>query len=51
MQSGKRILFLRTEATSYETEELIHVLNDLVIGEYKLLVVNHAQVSDIADQL
>lgn len=47
MRSGKRIFFLRTEATSYETEELLHVLDNLVAGEYKLLVVNHAQVSDI----
>lgn len=47
MRSGKRIFFLRTEATSYETEELLHILDNLVAGEYKLLVVNHAQVSEI----
>lgn len=47
MQSGKRIFFLRTEATSYETEELLHVLDNLVVGDYKLLVVNHAQVSNM----
>ncbi|WP_211748563.1 DUF1796 family putative cysteine peptidase [Paenibacillus sp. Marseille-Q4541] len=47
VQSGKRIFFLRTETTPYETEELVSVLNDLVVGEYRLLVVNHAPVSDI----
>ncbi|WP_308637941.1 DUF1796 family putative cysteine peptidase [Paenibacillus silvisoli] len=47
---SQKILYIRTEATLEETKELTAVLDALVAGSYRLLVINHAPVQGIVEQ-
>ncbi|AIQ69341.1 DUF1796 family putative cysteine peptidase [Paenibacillus graminis] len=49
LRSANRILFIRTEGTIHETAELLDVLQELVSGEFNVLVVNQAPVSGIVE--
>ncbi|MEK8129889.1 DUF1796 family putative cysteine peptidase [Paenibacillus filicis] len=50
MQSCMRILFVRTEATLEDAEELESVLSELVKHDFRVLVVNHADVRELVEQ-
>lgn len=49
LRSANRILFIRTEGTIHETAELLEVLRSQVVGEFNVLVINHAPVSGIVE--
>ena len=48
-QTSSRILFIRTEGTFEQVQELERVLSGLVARDYSLLVINHAPVSGIVE--
>jgi hypothetical protein len=50
MEFCKRILFVRTEATLEEATELESVLSGLVKHDFRVLVINHAEVGALTEQ-
>ncbi|ULO05836.1 peptidase [Paenibacillus sp. 19GGS1-52] len=47
--NADKILFIRTEGTIHETNELLGILQGMVKGEFNLLVINHAPVDGIIE--
>ncbi|MFN2748015.1 MULTISPECIES: DUF1796 family putative cysteine peptidase [Bacillus] len=50
MATADRILFIRTKGTYKEAQELQSVLSDLVQNEFRVLLINHADVKGIVEQ-
>jgi hypothetical protein len=50
METSRRILFVRTEGTFDDVLELDEVLSRLVKQEYRILVINHTNVSGIVEK-
>lgn len=50
MATSQRILFIRTEGTFEETQELGSILAGLVANDFRLLVVNHTNVNGMIEK-
>ncbi|MCY8267403.1 papain-like cysteine peptidase [Bacillus haynesii] len=50
MSTANRVLFVRTNGTYKEAEELESVLSDLVQNDFRVLLINHAKVKGIVEQ-
>ncbi|MDI3410009.1 DUF1796 family putative cysteine peptidase [Bacillus sonorensis] len=50
MATANRILFIRTNGTFEEAQELETVLSDLVQNEFSVLLINHTNVKGIVEQ-
>ncbi|MFP3844909.1 DUF1796 family putative cysteine peptidase [Priestia filamentosa] len=49
VSTGKKILFIRTEATLPEATELEATLSKIVKHDFRVLIVNHANVNNITE--
>jgi hypothetical protein len=49
MATSKRILFIRTEGTFQDVQELESILSGMVKNDFRLLVVNHTNVNGMID--
>jgi len=50
MSTSQRILFVRTEATLNEVQELESTLSGMVKNDFRILVVNHSNVNDMIEK-
>ncbi|MBY0090734.1 peptidase [Priestia aryabhattai] len=50
MSTSQRILFVRTEATLKEVQELESILSGMVKNDFRILVVNHTNVHDMTEK-
>ncbi|MFL0499089.1 DUF1796 family putative cysteine peptidase [Priestia megaterium] len=50
MSTSQRILFVRTEATLNEVQELESTLSGMIKNDFRILVVNHSNVNDMIEK-
>lgn len=50
LETSKRILFVRTEASYQDTLELEAILSSLVKNDFRILIVNHTNVSHMIEK-
>jgi hypothetical protein len=50
METSKRILFVRTEGTFEEVLELESILSKMVKNDFRILIVNHTDVSGLTEK-
>lgn len=50
METSKRILFVRTEGTFEEVLELESILSKMVKHDFRILIVNHTDVSGLTEK-
>ncbi|KAB7671189.1 DUF1796 family putative cysteine peptidase [Bacillus sp. B1-b2] len=50
LETGKKILFVRTEASFADTLKLEEILTDLVKNEFHILIINHTDVDTMKEK-